>query len=113
MSMSSNMNKPNKKHCRCLEELSDKLEEMMQQQIFLAYNSRQEIIQRLNIKDTKSEAQAIFIYPIRMMNQIIGFLGFADCLHAKRWQVMNLSLLLRFQNHYQLRSSADFPGEPD
>ncbi len=75
-----------KKHCRCMEILSDKLIEKMHHQIYLAYNNRQDIMDGLDIPNSYQEAQALFIYPIRMMNQIIGFLGFADCLHAKRWQ---------------------------
>ena len=74
-----------KVHCKCMEVLSDKLIEQMHQQIFLAYNSKQEIMKGLDLSSNAQEANALFIYPIRMMNQIIGFLGFADCQHEKRW----------------------------
>jgi PAS domain S-box-containing protein len=75
-----------KKHCRCLEVLSDKLIDRMHHQIFLAYNNKQEIVQELDIEYNYQKAQAMFIFPIRIMNQITGFLGFADCLHTKRWE---------------------------
>ena len=75
-----------KKHCRCMEQFSDKLIERMHHQIFLAYNNRQEIVKSLDIAEYEQDAHAMFIYPIRIMNMITGFLGFADCLHAKRWE---------------------------